>query len=109
MKFTHLIKNLHFFLPLLIRWVYVVKNSLENKKQSILLYSYYKIIDIIFIKLLQHLTLPDCFLYGGGKMSGSLSQMDIEDIYYRHVDPVYRVCFMFMKTNPKLRMQLRIH
>ncbi len=31
-------------------------------------------------------------------MPGNLKEIDIEDIYNRHVDTVYRVCFMFMKN-----------
>lgn len=31
-------------------------------------------------------------------MSGNISKVDIEDIYNRHVDTVYKVCFMFMKN-----------
>ena len=35
-------------------------------------------------------------------MPETFKEIDIEDIYHRHVDTVYRVCFMFMKTEQKL-------
>lgn len=31
-------------------------------------------------------------------MPETFKEIDIEDIYHRHVDTVYRVCFMFMKN-----------